>query len=122
MKVTDKKRKTVTFDARDALERTSENMEWMTALMDKMYIKLDQKKYPISPRFIKEEVEDRIGKILDKVIIGEEIDLSVENVIKIIEDMEEVGVNFRRGNFQGRFSNNFGRNDSRDRKDRRIWR
>ena len=34
MKLTDKKRKTVTFDARDALERTSENMEQMTALTD----------------------------------------------------------------------------------------
>ena len=46
MKLTDKKRKTVTFDARDALGRTSENMEQMTTLMDKMYIKLDQKEVP----------------------------------------------------------------------------
>ena len=46
MKLTDKKRKTVTFDARDAIERTSENMERIMALMDKMYIKLDQKKVP----------------------------------------------------------------------------
>ena len=38
MKLTEKKKKTVTFDARDALEKTSENMERMTALMDKMYI------------------------------------------------------------------------------------
>ena len=43
MKLTDKKRKTVTFDARDTLKMTSQNMERMTALMDKMYIKLDQK-------------------------------------------------------------------------------
>ena len=41
MKLSDKKRRTVSFDTRDALERNSENMEWMTALMDKMYIKLD---------------------------------------------------------------------------------
>ena len=41
MKLTEKKRKTATFDARDALEKTSENMERMTAVMDKMYIKLD---------------------------------------------------------------------------------
>ena len=46
MKLTEKKRKTVTFDARDALEKTSENMERMTVLMDKMYIKLDQKEVP----------------------------------------------------------------------------
>ena len=39
MKLIEKKRKTVTFDARDMLEKTSENMERMTALMDKMYIK-----------------------------------------------------------------------------------
>ena len=59
-----------------------------------MYIKLDQKKYPVSPRFIKEEVEDRIDKSLDKVIIGEEIDHLVETAIVIIEDMEEVEVIF----------------------------
>ena len=46
MMLTEKKRKTVTFDARDALEKTSENMERMMALMDKMYIKLDQKEVP----------------------------------------------------------------------------
>ena len=46
MKLTDKKRKTVMFDTRDALERTSENMEQMMAVMYKMYIKLDQKEVP----------------------------------------------------------------------------
>ena len=50
MKLTDKKRKSVTFDARDALEKTTENMERMTALMDKMYIKLDQKDMPYKPQ------------------------------------------------------------------------
>ena len=49
MKLTEKKRKSVTFDTRDALEKTSENMERMTALMDKMYIKLDQKEVPYKP-------------------------------------------------------------------------
>ena len=49
MKLTEKKRKTVTFDARAALEKTSENMERMMALMDKMYIKLDQKEVPYKP-------------------------------------------------------------------------
>ena len=44
MKLSDKKsKKTVLFNARDVLERNSKNMEQMTALMDKMYIKLDQK-------------------------------------------------------------------------------
>ena len=50
MKLTEKKRKSVTFDARDALEKTSENMERMTVLMDKMYIKLDQKEVPYKPQ------------------------------------------------------------------------
>ena len=43
MKLNGKKsRKAVSFDARDVLERNSENMERMTVLMDKMYIKLNQ--------------------------------------------------------------------------------
>ena len=47
LKLSDKKdRKSVSFDARDVLERNNENMERMTALMDKMYIKLDQKQVP----------------------------------------------------------------------------
>ena len=50
MKFTDKKRKTVMFDTRLALERTSENMECMMALMDKMCIKLDQKEVPYKPQ------------------------------------------------------------------------
>ena len=50
MNLTDKKRKSVTFDAKDALENTSENIERMTALMDKMYIKLEQKDVPYKPQ------------------------------------------------------------------------
>ena len=50
MKLTDKKRKSVTFEARDVLEKTSENMERMMALMDKMYIKLEQKDVPYKPQ------------------------------------------------------------------------
>ena len=50
MKLHDKKRKTVSFDTRDVLERTSENMEQMMALIDKMYIKLDQKEVPYKPQ------------------------------------------------------------------------
>ena len=43
MKLSDKKRKSVTFETKEALEKTSENMERMTVLMDMMYIKLEQK-------------------------------------------------------------------------------
>ena len=47
MKLSDKKsKKTVSFDARDVLERYSENMEQMTTLMNKMYIKLNEKDVP----------------------------------------------------------------------------
>ena len=50
MKLTEKKRKSVTFDAKDTLEKTSENMERMTALMDKLYTKLEQKEVPYKPQ------------------------------------------------------------------------
>ena len=50
IKINDKKGKTLFFDTRDGLERTSENMEWMMALMDKMYIKLDQKEVSYKPQ------------------------------------------------------------------------
>ena len=93
LKLSDKKRKTVSFDTRDVLGRNSENMEWMTALMDKMYIKLDQKEAPYKPQIYQKEVEDRIGEILDKVIIGEEVGHLVENVAMIItEDIEGVEI------------------------------
>ena len=50
MKLSDKKRKSVTFETKDTLERTSENMERMMALLDKMYIKLEQKDVPYKPQ------------------------------------------------------------------------
>ena len=53
LKLSDKKRKSVTFETKEALERTSENMERMTALMDKMYIKLEQKDVPYKPQIYK---------------------------------------------------------------------
>ena len=97
MKLTDKKRKSVTFDARDMSEKTSENMERMTVLMDKMYIKLE-KMCHISLRYIK-EVEDRIEDSLFRETIGEVIDLLIEIVVKAIGDMEEVEVIFREVTF-----------------------
>ena len=51
MKLSDKKsKKAVSFDARDVLERNSKNMERMTALMGKMFIKLDQKDVLYKPQ------------------------------------------------------------------------
>ena len=49
MNIIEKRRKSVSFDTKDALEKTNENMERMTALMDKMYIKLEQKDVPYKP-------------------------------------------------------------------------
>ena len=50
MKLSDKKRKSVTFETKEALEKTSENMERMMALMDNMYIKLEQRDVPYKPQ------------------------------------------------------------------------
>ena len=51
MKLNDKKsKKDILFDAKVVLERNSENMERMTALMDKTYIKLDQRDVPYKPQ------------------------------------------------------------------------
>ena len=50
MRLSDKKRKSMTFETKDVLERTSENMERMTALMDKMYIKLEQRDVQYKPQ------------------------------------------------------------------------
>ena len=51
IKLNDKKgKKVVSIDARDVLGRNSKNMERMTALMDKRYIKLDQKDVLYKPQ------------------------------------------------------------------------
>ena len=51
MKLNDmKSKKALLFDAREVLKRNSENMERMAVLMDKMYIKLDQKDVSYKPQ------------------------------------------------------------------------
>ena len=58
MKLNDKKgNKAVMFDARDVVERNSKNMERMTALMDKMYIKLDQKDVSYKPQIYEKKTK-----------------------------------------------------------------
>ena len=58
MKLNDKKSgKTVSFDARDVLERNSENMKQRTPLMDKMYIKLDRRDVSYKP-----QIYQKIGR------------------------------------------------------------
>ena len=51
MKLNDKKgKKAVSFDTSDVLERNSKNLKRVSALMDKMYIKLDQKDVLYKPQ------------------------------------------------------------------------
>ena len=79
MKLNDKKsKKAVLFDARDVLERNSENIERMTALMDKMYIKLDQKDVPYKPQIYQKRRRGQNRQNLGQNKIGEEIDHLVE--------------------------------------------
>ena len=117
MKLTDKKRKTVTFDARDALERTSENMERMTALMDKMYIKLDQKEVPYKPQIYQRGRGQNRQKFRQGNNLRGYRSLS-RNCINNNRGYGRGRGNSWRGNFQGRFNNDIGRT----REDRRTWR
>ena len=91
MKMTDKKRKSVTFDTKDILEKTNENMERMTMLMDKMYIKLEQKDVPYKPQ-IYQRGRGQNRRQFSRGITGEGIGLSVEITMKVIEDMDMVEV------------------------------
>ena len=63
-------------------------------LMDKMYIKLDQKDVSYKPQIYQKEEEVRTGRTLDRITtIGEEIGHLVENkVIIVIEVMDKVEV------------------------------
>ena len=108
-KLTDKKRKTVTFDARDALEKTSKNMERMTVLMNKMYIKLDQKEVPYKP-----QIYQRRGRGQNRRNFRQSNNWRGNRSFS--RDGNNInrgygrGVgNFRRGNFRGRSNNNTGR-------------
>ena len=99
MMLTEKKRKTVTFDARDVLEKTSENMERMMVLMDKMYIKLDQKEVPYKPQ-IYQRGRGQNRRQFRQGNNWRDIDLLVEVVMKVIEDMEEEEVTFGEATFR----------------------
>ena len=63
------------------------------ALMDKMYIKLDQKEVPYKPQIYQRRGRGQNRCNLGRVIIGEEMGHLVENVAMVItEVMEEVGL------------------------------
>ena len=122
MKLTDKKRKSVTFDARDALEKTSENMERMTTLMNKMYIKLEQKEAPYKPQIY----QRGRGQNQRQFRRGS----NWRGYRSFSRDCNDGNRgygrgrgdfwrgNLQRGNFQGRYNSNIGRNWE----NRRTWR
>ena len=117
MKLTDKKRKTVTFDARDALEKTSKNMERMMALMDKMYLKLDQKEVPYKPQIYQR------GRGQNRQMFRQSNNWRGYSSFSRNCNNNNRGYgrgkgNSRRGNFRGRFNNNIGRTWE----NRRTWR
>ena len=117
MKLTEKKRKTVTFDARDTLEKTSKNMERMMALMDKMYIKLDQKEVPYKLQIC----QRGRGQNRQKFRQGNNwrgYRSFSRNHIESNRGYGRSRSNFWRGNFQGRFNNNTGRTWE----NKRTWR
>ena len=124
MKFNDKKsRKSVLFDARDVLERNSENMERMTALMDKMYIKLDQKQVPYKP-----QIYQKRGRGQNRHNFRQNTNwrgsrsFSTQCSYESNRGYGRGRGNFRRG-FCGR-NNAFRRNDdrNRNREDSRFWR
>ena len=118
MKLNDKKsKKAVSFDARDVLERKSENMERMTAfIMDKMFIKLDQKDVMYKPRIYQKR---RRGQ--NRQNLGQNNNWRRNRLYSRERNYNSnrgYGCGrgyFRRGGFQGRNSGNFRRNFSRDR-------
>ena len=124
IKLTDKRRKSVTFDVKDALEKTSENMARMTALMDKMYIKLEQKDMPYKPQIY----QRGRGQNRRQFSRGNTWRGYRPFSRKCNEGNRGYGCsrgNFQRGNFRGRYNfqgrNNNNRMD-RNWENRRTWR
>ena len=126
MKLNDTKgKKAVSFDARDVLEGNSENIERMTVLMDKVYIKLDQKDVSYKP-----QIYQRRGRGQNRQNFKQNNNNWRRN--RSFSRERNYSSNrgygcsrgyFRRGGFRGRNSGNFRGNNNwdRNRKDRRPW-
>ena len=71
----------------------------MTALMDKMYIKLDQKEVNYKPQIYQKRGRGQNRHNLDKVTIGEETGHLVENMAIMVRGYGRGRGNFRRGGF-----------------------
>ena len=125
MRMMEKRRKSVSFDANDVLEKTNENMEKMTALMDKMYIKLEQKDVPYKPQ-IYQRGRGQNHRWFD----GRNSWRGYRSYSRNRNDGNRgYGCsrgNFRRGNFRGRYNNrsryNSNREVDRTWENRRMWR
>ena len=125
MRMTEKKRKSVSFDANDVLEKTNENMENMTALMDKMYIKLEQKDVPYKPQ-IYQRGRGQSRRWFDGRNSWRGYRPYSRNRNDGNRGYGRNRGNSRRGNFRGRYNNRrrYNRNREVDRtwENRRIWR
>ena len=126
MKLYDKKgKKAVLFDARDVLERNSKNMERMTALMDKMYIKLDQKDVSYKPQIYQKRGRGQNRqKFRQNNNWRRNRSFNRERNYSSSRGYRRGRGYFRRGDFQGSNSGNFRGSNSRNsnREDRRPWR
>ena len=125
MRMTEKRRKSVSFDAKDVLEKTDENMEKMTALMDKMYIKLEQKDVPYKPQ-IYQRGRGQNHRWVDGRNSWRGYQPYSGNRYDGNRGYGCSRGNFRRGNFRGRYNNrgryNSNRETDRTWENRRRWR
>ena len=117
MKLSDKKRKSVSFDAKDVLEKTSENMERMMALMDKMYIKLEQKDVPYKPQ-IYQRGRGQNQRQFSQGSNWRGYRCFSQNCAEGNRGYGCSRSNFWRGNFHGRYNNRMDRSWD----NRRTWR
>ena len=116
IKLSDKKRKSVTFETKEALEKTSENMERMTVLMDKMYIKSEQKDVPYKPQ-IYQRGRGQKQRQFSRGNNWRDYRSFSRNRYEGNRGYGHGRGNFRRGNFQGRGNNRMDRR-SRERERR----
>ena len=78
----------MSFSGVEAIERTTDSIERLAFLMNKMETKLEER-INIGLEFIKVEVEDAAT---EKITIGPEIDLTAETSTKIIIEEEETTI------------------------------
>ena len=113
----------MTFGTKEALEKTSENMERMMALMEKMYIKFEQKDVPYKPQ-IYQRGRDQNRRQFSRGNNWRGYRSFSRNHY---EGNRAYGCgrgNYRRGNFQGRgnFRGRYNNRLDRSWENRRLWR